>query len=48
MDCTNINLKKGSNGTNVNELQVALKELGFYTAKIDSSFGSLTINVHTT
>ena len=42
MDCTNINLKKGSNGTTVNELQVALKELGFYTAKIDSSFGTVT------
>ena len=42
MDCTNINIKKGSTGTTVQELQIALKDLGFYTAKIDSSFGSLT------
>ena len=42
MDCININLKKGSSGTNVHELQIALKDLGFYTAKIDSSFGTYT------
>jgi len=42
MNCTNINIKKGSTGTTVQELQIALKDLGFYTAKIDSSFGSLT------
>lgn len=42
MDCTNINLKKGSTGTKVNNLQTALKELGFYTGKIDGDFGSLT------
>ena len=42
MNQMNINLKKGSNNSKVQELQSALKELGFYTAKIDSSFGSLT------
>ena len=42
MDCSKIKLKKGSSGTQVKELQTALQKLGYYTAKIDGSFGSIT------
>lgn len=42
MDCTNINLKKGSKGTQVSLLQTNLKTLKFYDGKIDGDFGSYT------
>lgn len=43
LNCTNINLKKGNNGTNVTELQNILKQRGFYTAKVDGIFGDITL-----
>lgn len=42
LNCTNINLKKGSKGTQVKELQTILKEKGYYTGSIDSDYGSMT------
>lgn len=43
INCTNINLKKGSSNATVNELQTELKKQGFYTGKIDGSYGDLTV-----
>jgi len=42
MECKDINLKKGSKGDNVKELQRKLTELGYYDGKIDGDFGSYT------
>jgi peptidoglycan hydrolase-like protein with peptidoglycan-binding domain len=42
LDCKKVNLKKGSKGNDVKELQKILKEKGFYTGKIDGDFGKLT------
>ena len=42
LDCKTINLKKGSKGDSVKELQTILKEKGYYTGKIDGDFGSMT------
>jgi len=37
-------LKKGDKGTAVKQLQQRLKELGYYTAAIDSDYGTQTVN----
>ena len=42
LDCTKVSLRQGSKGNEVKELQEALKKLGYYTGKIDSSFGPVT------
>lgn len=42
MNCNNINLKKGSKGESVKELQTLLTKLKFYDGKIDGDFGSYT------
>ena len=42
MDCKTVNLKKGSKGDTVKELQTILKEKGYYKGKIDGDFGSMT------
>ena len=36
-------LKKGSKGTDVKELQKALKELGYNVGTVDGDFGSATL-----
>ena len=43
INCTNINLKKGSSGTTVKEVQTELKAKGFYQGKIDGSYGDMTV-----
>lgn len=42
LDCKKINLKKGSKGKEVEELQTILKNKGFYQGKIDGDFGDMT------
>ena len=42
MDCTNANYKKGSKNDTVKEIQVKLKQLGFYQGVIDGDFGDMT------
>lgn len=42
MDCTNINLKRGSNGTKVKEMQTLLTQIKYYDGRIDGDFGSYT------
>ena len=37
-------LKKGSKGTDVKELQAALKELGYNVGTVDGDFGSATVS----
>jgi peptidoglycan hydrolase-like protein with peptidoglycan-binding domain len=41
-DCKKTSLMKGSSGSQVTELQTALQKLGFYSGKIDGSFGPVT------
>ena len=43
-DCPKTSLQKNATGEKVKELQEALKKLGFYSGKIDSSFGPVTKN----
>lgn len=43
MDCNKVNIKQGSKGNDVKELQQYLKFLGLYTAEIDSQCGSKTV-----
>lgn len=43
LNCENINLKKGSKGENVKELQTILKQKGYYDGNIDGDFGDLTV-----
>lgn len=43
-NCKKTSLMKGSTGAQVKELQEALAKLGFYSGKIDSSFGPVTKN----
>ena len=43
-DCKTINLKYGSEGTLVTQLQTILSEKGYYYGKIDGIFGSMTEN----
>jgi peptidoglycan hydrolase-like protein with peptidoglycan-binding domain len=42
MNCENINLKRGSKGDTVKEVQKILKTRGYYTGKIDGDYGPLT------
>lgn len=42
LNCKKINLKKGSKGKQVKELQQILQEKKLYTGKIDSKYGELT------
>ena len=44
MKCDKINLKKGSKGEEVIELQKILQSKGLYGGKIDGDYGNLTIN----
>lgn len=44
LNCTNINLKKGSKGDTVKELQTLLQKLSLYNGKIDGDYGDLTVN----
>lgn len=43
LNCSNINLKKGSTGSNVKELQTLLKEKGYYTKAVDGDYGNYTV-----
>ena len=42
LNCKNINLKKGSKGDTVKELQTILQEKKLYNGKIDGEYGPLT------
>jgi peptidoglycan hydrolase-like protein with peptidoglycan-binding domain len=42
-DCTKINLKKGSKGKQVEELQKILKEKKYYTRQVDGIYGKYTL-----
>ena len=42
LECTKTNLKRGSKGETVKELQTLLKKLGYYTGVIDGDYGNLT------
>ena len=44
LNCTNIKLVKGSSGSNVSEVQTILKNRGYYTGKIDGSYGDMTVS----
>ena len=44
LQCEKINLKRGSKGKQVQELQTILKEKGYYTGKIDGDYGDLTVS----
>ncbi|RAP46439.1 MAG: hypothetical protein BZ136_07475 [Methanosphaera sp. rholeuAM74] len=43
LTCENIKLQKGSQGTNVKELQTILKNKGYYAGKIDGDYGNFTV-----
>ena len=43
LNCEKINLKKGSKGNEVKEVQKYLTWLGLYTAKVDGEYGNLTL-----
>jgi len=42
INCSNIKLRKGTQGTTVKQLQTALKSLNFYDGRIDGDYGSYT------
>jgi peptidoglycan hydrolase-like protein with peptidoglycan-binding domain len=42
MDCTKVNLKRGSKGKQVGELQTYLRACKFYNREIDDDFGKFT------
>jgi len=42
MDCNKTNLKTGSSGEDVKTIQTLLQKQGYYTGKIDGSFGTYT------
>lgn len=44
MECDKINLKRGSKGEQVRELQTILKQQGYYTGKIDGDYGDITVS----
>lgn len=43
MNCATTNLKKGSKGEQVKQLQTFLKSKGWYTRQIDGSYGNYTV-----
>lgn len=43
MDCNKVNIKKGSKGEDVKELQKYLKYLGYYKNEIDGDCGNVTV-----
>lgn len=43
LNCNNINLKKGSSGAEVREIQSLLTQYGYYDGKIDGDYGDMTI-----
>ena len=42
MDCNNTNLKRGSTGEQVREVQTLLQRKGYYTGRIDGDYGTYT------
>lgn len=42
LNCEKVNLKKGSKGDEVKELQTILKQKGYYTRQVDGDFGTYT------
>ena len=44
LNCEKINLKKGSKGDQVKEIQVKLKKLGFYQGVLDGDYGDMTVD----
>ncbi|WP_455644820.1 peptidoglycan-binding protein [Methanosphaera sp.] len=44
INCTNVNIKQGSSGETVTELQKYLTYLGLYEGNIDGNCGELTVN----
>ena len=42
MDCSKINLKKGSKGNDVKEVQNYLKYVGYYNREVDGDYGTYT------
>ena len=43
LQCDKINLKKGSKGDTVKELQTLLQKLSYYNGKIDGDYGDITV-----
>lgn len=43
IDCAKINVKKGSSGEPVKQIQEKLTQYGYYTGKIDGSYGDMTM-----
>ena len=43
LDCNNTNLRKGSTGSSVKEVQTLLKNKNYYTGRIDGDYGDLTV-----
>lgn len=43
-ESTDTTLKKGSKGDNVKTLQQKLSDLGYYNGKVDSDYGTVTVN----
>ena len=43
LKCENINLKKGSKGEQVREVQTLLQKKGYYNGRIDGDYGELTV-----
>ena len=44
MECDKINLKRGSKGEQVKQLQTILKQQGYYNGRIDGDYGDLTVS----
>ena len=42
LNCSTVSLRQGASGDDVKDLQERLQQLGYYTGKIDSSFGPVT------
>jgi len=44
MECDKINLKRGSKGEQVKELQTLLQKMGYYNGRIDGDYGDITVS----
>ena len=44
MECDKINLKRGSKGEQVKQLQTLLQKMGYYNGRIDGDYGDLTVS----